>query len=94
MNRAAAFKPVEVRVRTYKDKKETGNYEVWFAPAAYGDGSRDDRFDKHSSPTNKPLIPGNYHFWARSTQDGVKGARHPISIGKGKTSQEIDITAP
>lgn len=85
---------VEVAVHTRQQDKEVGGYEVWFAPAAFGDGSRDRRFDEYSSPTSQDLAPGNYYLWARNPANGTKGERQVFSIGQGHTSHKIDIPAP
>ncbi len=91
---SAAFKSVDVTVHTRKQGQEVSGYEVWYAPAAFGDGSHDLRFEKYSSPTGNQLAPGNYLIWARNAANGTNGNRQRFPIGQGKTSHDIDIDAP
>jgi hypothetical protein len=91
-NASDPFTSVNIKVTTRnKLKKEVSGYEVWFSPQVlFGENHLDSRFDRPSSPTDSPLPPGNYVFWARggSAQGPTK---HCKDVGiDGLTERSVD----
>jgi hypothetical protein len=87
------FQPIEVEVRTLRQGKEAGGYEIWYVAAAFkSDPTRYHPFHRFSSPTSEPLVAGNYTLWA--AKDGTKGVPRTLPIGKGKKRDEVDLNAP
>jgi hypothetical protein len=91
---AAAFRPVAVKVRTYRGGKEANGYEVWYVAAGYcDDASHFQRFGRFSSPTSKMLISGSYCVWAKMP-NGATGQPEVFGIGHGTPAEELDLNAP
>ncbi len=68
--------------------------EVWYVPYAWQDDpSRNERFDKLSTPTTKLLPVGRFLMWTRKS--AKEGERKPVNPGDDhKTKKEVDIPAP
>jgi hypothetical protein len=67
-NPSDPFASVIVKITTRnKDKKEVSGYAVWFSSKVALQYNAEHRhFDHPSSPTSRPLPPGDYVFWTRS----------------------------
>jgi hypothetical protein len=93
INPSDAFGNVTVQVTTRdKEAKEVSNYEVWYCLKGlvnYKD--RYDHFDNLSSPTSRPIPPGNYMMWTR--KDSKDGPLEPANdIGSdGQSRRSIDL---
>jgi hypothetical protein len=93
-NSSDPFTSVKIKVTTRnKLKKEVSGYEVWFSPQVlFGENHQDSRFERPSSPTDSPLPPGNYVFWARGGSAQGPGPTKPCKdVGTdGLTERSVD----
>jgi hypothetical protein len=91
-NSSDPFTSVKIKVTTRnKLKKEVSGYEVWFSPKVlFGENHQSSCFDRPSSPTNHPMPPGNYVFWAQG--GSAQGPTQPCKdVGNdGRPERSVD----
>ena len=86
---------VTVNVRTLRGGTEEGGYFVRCNPRS-GAAQRPALFlfSRQSSPTSRPLPPGNYLLWVEST-DGKVLKTQDMDVGaNGEESQTVDVPLP
>ena len=85
---------VKVTVNTLNQNgNAVHNCRVWFAPYHRDAPEHRETFDRLSTPTEHPIPPGKYNFWA--VKNGQQGSKTHHNIGDdGLSTRNIDIEAP
>jgi hypothetical protein len=91
-NSSDPFASVKIKVVTRNNSnKEVGGYKVCFSFAtSFREGSEQKSFTRLSSPTDYPLPPGNYVFWARSVSKGGPQKRCTDVGYDGRPERSVD----
>jgi hypothetical protein len=91
-NPSDPFASVKIKVVTrYNSYKEVGGYKVCFSfTTSFLEGNEQKSFTRLSSPTDYPLPPGNYVFWARGASKGGPQKRCTDVGYDGRPERSVD----
>lgn len=92
--RATSSFSIKAKVHTKKGTAEVSGCQVWYVPAGWAyEVRRHRKFDRVSSPTEKPLPPGMYVMWAKL--EDKEGERQYVAIGEDNRDLVVlDLKAP
>jgi hypothetical protein len=85
-----------VRARTKKGNTEEPGYRVWYVVRGLADDANEYRtFPLLSTPTEHDVPPGAYLMWTERPDDGAKGVKTPVDVGKaGQVLTEVHLPVP
>lgn len=87
---------VVVRVRTLQAGQETRSWQIFYLPKVLelAENAAPDLFPLLSSPTEEPLVPGRYIFWARHPESARLSERAVVKVGEGRKELALDLPVP